>query len=112
MPGQGRSKIKLTVAETAYKKGVIVDRGPHKGKVSLTQLMQGTGAAYTTMFPMLRHPEQCKGISFDLLERLCAFLQCQPGDLIKFVPDATTEEYKLPERQYRPEGENEAISGW
>ncbi len=28
-----------------------------------------------------------KGIRFDTLEKICEFLQCQPGDLLEFVPD-------------------------
>ncbi len=28
-----------------------------------------------------------KGVRFDTLERICEFLQCQPGDILKYVPD-------------------------
>ena len=28
-----------------------------------------------------------RGMRFDTLERICAVLQCQPGDLLEFVPD-------------------------
>jgi putative transcriptional regulator len=28
-----------------------------------------------------------KGVRFETLERICAFLDCQPGDLMKYVPD-------------------------
>jgi putative transcriptional regulator len=28
-----------------------------------------------------------KGIRFDTLERICEFLECQPGDLLRYVPD-------------------------
>lgn len=28
-----------------------------------------------------------KGVRFDTLERLCAALQCQPGDILAYVPD-------------------------
>jgi putative transcriptional regulator len=28
-----------------------------------------------------------KGIRFETLERLCAALQCQPGDLLEYVAD-------------------------
>jgi len=27
-----------------------------------------------------------RGMRFDTLERICAVLQCQPGDLLEFVP--------------------------
>jgi len=29
-----------------------------------------------------------KGIRFDTLERICAALDCQPGDILEFVPDS------------------------
>ena len=29
-----------------------------------------------------------KGVRFDTLERLCAVLNCQPGDLLEFVEEA------------------------
>lgn len=28
-----------------------------------------------------------KGVRFDTLERICDFLQCQPGDILKYVKD-------------------------
>lgn len=27
-----------------------------------------------------------KGVRFDTLERICAYLRCQPGDLLRYVP--------------------------
>jgi len=38
-----------------------------------------------------------KGIRFDTLERICTALDCQPGDILEFVPDpseASTSETK------------------
>jgi putative transcriptional regulator len=29
-----------------------------------------------------------KGVRFDTLERICEFLDCQPGDILKHVKDA------------------------
>ncbi|WP_042695316.1 helix-turn-helix transcriptional regulator [Azospirillum sp. B506] len=29
-----------------------------------------------------------KGVRFDTLERICAFLNCQPGDLLSYEPGA------------------------
>jgi putative transcriptional regulator len=31
-----------------------------------------------------------KGVRFDTLERICAVLQCQPGDILEYRPDANT----------------------
>lgn len=28
-----------------------------------------------------------KGVRFETLEKICAFLDCQPGDLIRYEPD-------------------------
>lgn len=30
-----------------------------------------------------------RGIRFDTLERICAVLDCQPGDILQYVPDST-----------------------
>ncbi|AJY44737.1 helix-turn-helix domain-containing protein [Martelella endophytica] len=32
-----------------------------------------------------------KGVRFDTLEKICAALECQPGDLLEFKPDVDTE---------------------
>ena len=32
---------------------------------------------------------EAKGITFDVLGRLCGFFDCQPNDLFEFVPDET-----------------------
>ena len=29
-----------------------------------------------------------KGVRFETLEKICEYLQCQPGDLLVFVPDS------------------------
>jgi putative transcriptional regulator len=29
-----------------------------------------------------------KGVRFDTLERICVALQCQPGDILEYQPDA------------------------
>ena len=29
-----------------------------------------------------------KGVRFDTLERICAYLECQPGDLLAYEPSA------------------------
>lgn len=29
-----------------------------------------------------------KGIRFNTLEKICEFLECQPGDILEFEPDA------------------------
>ncbi len=29
-----------------------------------------------------------KGVRFETLEKICAYLNCQPGDLLQYVPEA------------------------
>lgn len=29
-----------------------------------------------------------RGVRFETLEKICAVLECQPGDLMEYVPDA------------------------
>jgi putative transcriptional regulator len=31
-----------------------------------------------------------KGLRFSTLEAICRFLECQPGDILEFVPDETS----------------------
>jgi putative transcriptional regulator len=32
-----------------------------------------------------------KGVRFDTLEKICAYLECQPGDLLAFSPEGQEE---------------------
>lgn len=32
-----------------------------------------------------------KGVRFETLERICEFLQCQPGDLLEYQPEESEE---------------------
>jgi len=31
-----------------------------------------------------------RGVRFGTLERICEYLQCQPGDILRFEPDSPT----------------------
>ena len=33
-----------------------------------------------------------KGVRFDTLEKICAYLQCQPGDLLVYEPDSDSQD--------------------
>ena len=46
---------------------------------SLYWLQQQTGIAYTTLF-RLRH-NQASSVSFEVMDKICRALECQPGDL-------------------------------
>jgi putative transcriptional regulator len=95
----------------AARRGVLIPEGPHAGRVNATALSRGTEISYVTAFRLVNHPEQTEGLGFDTLARLCAFLKCQPGDLIEYIPDPDGRVYTQPERLARPITEG-AISQW
>ena len=79
-------RIKLKVAEMAEKRGLTVPSGPFEGQPNATALTRGTTLSYTTIWPMMRHPERLTRINLDTLAQLCAMLDCQPGDLLEYEP--------------------------
>jgi putative transcriptional regulator len=36
-----------------------------------------------------------KGLRFSTLEAICRFLDCQPGDLLEYVPDEGVEAFRI-----------------
>ena len=86
MPPPGRVKIRLE--ELARERGLLVPpkhRG--SGNVNVLKISQGTDLAYTTVMDLVRNPLSVRGVGLDTLARLCAFLGCQPGDLLEYVPN-------------------------
>ncbi len=56
-----------------------------KRKMSLTELSQRIGISMTNL--SLLKTGKVKGIRFSTLEAICRELNCQPGDIIEYVPD-------------------------
>jgi putative transcriptional regulator len=56
-----------------------------KRKMSLTELSQRIGISMTNL--SLLKTGKVKGIRFSTLEAICKELDCQPGDIIEYVPD-------------------------
>jgi putative transcriptional regulator len=56
-----------------------------KKKMSLTELSQRVGISMTNL--SLLKTGKVKAIRFSTLEAICRVLECQPGDLLEFVPD-------------------------
>jgi putative transcriptional regulator len=54
-------------------------------KVKSKDLAERVGITEANM--SLLKQGKVKGVRFDTLEKICACLQCQPGDLLVFVPD-------------------------
>ena len=74
-----KNMIKITLNEALQKKG-------H----SVYWLTQNSGVPHVTLWKLSKAETQ-NSINLPVLSRICAALQCEPGDLLKFVPDAEDE---------------------
>lgn len=54
-------------------------------KLKMTEIAEKAGIAKNTV--MALYHERAKGITWEVLAKLCAALNCQPGDLLEFIPD-------------------------
>ena len=50
-----------------------------------TDVVRGAGVSKGVVYDL--YHEKTRMIAFDTLERLCRFFNCQPGDLLVYVPD-------------------------
>ena len=55
-------------------------------KVKSKDLAEHVGITEANM--SLLKQGKVKGVRFDTLEKICAYLNCQPGDLLVFEPDS------------------------
>ena len=55
-------------------------------KVKSKELAEHVGITEANM--SLLKQGKVKGVRFETLEKICNFLDCQPGDLLVYVPDA------------------------
>jgi putative transcriptional regulator len=56
-----------------------------KRKMTLTELSERVGISVTNL--SLLKTGRVKGIRFNTLAAICFELECQPGDLLEFVPE-------------------------
>ena len=54
-------------------------------KMSLTELANRIGISVTNL--SLLKTGKVKGMRFSTLEAICRELECQPGDILEFLPD-------------------------
>ena len=54
-------------------------------KMSLTELSKRIGISMTNL--SLLKTGKVKGIRFSTLEAICRELDCQPGDILEYIPD-------------------------
>ena len=56
-----------------------------KRKMSLTELSERVGVTMANL--SILKTGKARAVRLETLDRLCAALDCQPGDLMEFLPD-------------------------
>ena len=64
---------------------VRLDMMMAKRKMPLTELSNRIGISMTNL--SLLKTGKVKGIRFSTLEAICRELDCQPGDILEYIPD-------------------------
>lgn len=59
-------------------------------RLKMTDVVRGTGLGRTTVWNL--YHDRATRIGFDVLAKLCRFLDCQPGDLLVYVRDDDKQE--------------------
>lgn len=59
-----------------------------KKKITLTQLANDIGITMANI--SILKTGKARAIRFSTLEKICEVLECQPGDILKFIPDQKT----------------------
>lgn len=108
-PPAGR--IRLKIHEVAQEKGFVVPNGPFQGDANTTAVTRGSRLSYSTVWPLLKHPEKVERIHLETIAELCAVLDCQPGDLMEYIPEPRHTETPLSDAHKRA-AEEEAAAYW
>jgi putative transcriptional regulator len=61
-----------------------------KRKMSLSQLSEKVDITLANL--SILKTNKAKAVRFSTLEAICAALDCQPGDILEFVPDESSNE--------------------
>lgn len=59
-----------------------------KRKMSLTELAEKVGITMANLSVL--KTEKARAIRFSTLESICKALDCQPGDILEYIPDNKT----------------------
>jgi putative transcriptional regulator len=64
-----------------------------KQKLNINQVAEITGLSQPTVSKLYNNePQDVKTAKLETIDKLCAALECQPGDLIEYIPEEGTEE--------------------
>ena len=67
---------------------VDFDKQRAKKKLTMAQLADLMGITQSNLFVL--NSERAKAVRFSTLEALCKALDCQPGDILRYVPVETS----------------------
>ena len=54
-------------------------------RINMSNLAKEANITRNTVFSL--YHEKAKGITFEVLNKICKSLNCQPGDLLEYIPD-------------------------
>jgi putative transcriptional regulator len=54
-------------------------------RLKMADVVRGTGLAKNTVLAL--YHDRVRKVDYEVLGKLCRFLNCQPGDLLVYVPD-------------------------
>jgi putative transcriptional regulator len=74
---------------------VRLDDVLHNRRVTLTELSERIGLTLANLSVL--KTGKARAIRFSTLDSICQALQCQPGDILEFVPAMDSTEEELPE---------------
>jgi len=67
----------------------------HRRRVSLTELSDRIGITLANL--SILKTGKARAIRFSTLDSICQALQCQPGEILEFVPAVNAEDQPVPE---------------
>lgn len=71
-----RFRLAELIADKAFKE---------RRSISMTEVAEGSGVHRATLSKMVNQPGT--NVGTEIIERLCVYFQCQPGDLMTHVED-------------------------
>lgn len=98
--------VVISLAELMVAKGLTNTRGPRatRGLANAHWLARNTGMAVETTWALLRHPDKVRGITLESIAKICAALDCQPGEWLSYRHSIPAGDPLLSDR-YRLRGE-------
>jgi putative transcriptional regulator len=54
-------------------------------EITMYRLAKDTGVTYPTLWKL--QTGRAQRIGFDVIEKLCVYLECSPGDLLSVIPE-------------------------